>query len=68
MNGDKPSKHESDPLVLPAIDPGVKLVEKSDGMYLHVNYDKVWTQQKGRLVTTELLGKAKTPNLPWPRK
>ncbi len=65
LNGAKPSKHESDPLVLPAIDPGINLVEKPDGMYLHVDYDKAWTQQKGRLVTTELLGKAKTPNLPY---
>ena len=31
----------------------------------HVDYDKAWTQQKHNLVTTELLGKAKTPNLPY---
>ena len=65
LNDAKSSKHESDPLIQPNVDPGIKLVEKSDGMYLHVDYDKVWGQQKRNLITTELLGKAKTPNLPY---
>jgi alpha-N-arabinofuranosidase len=65
LNGAKPSQHESEPLVLPAVDPGIKLVEQSDGMYLHIDYDRVWTQPMRPLVTTELLGKAKTPDLPY---
>jgi alpha-N-arabinofuranosidase len=65
LNGAKPSKHESDPMALPNMDPGIKLVEKEDGLYLQVGHDKVWTQQERSLVTTEVLGKAKTPNLPY---
>jgi alpha-N-arabinofuranosidase len=65
LNGAKPSKHESKPLVQPKFDPGIKLVEKSDGMYLEITFDKAWAQQKCQLVTTDLLGKAKTPDLPY---
>lgn len=65
LNGAKPSKHESDPLVLPDMDLGIKLVEKEDGFYLHLTRDKVWTKQERSVVCTELLGKAKTPNLPY---
>jgi len=65
LNGDKPSKYESDPLIQPNIDPGIKLVEKSDGVYLHINCDKAWPLHERGLVTGELLGKAKAPNLPY---
>jgi alpha-N-arabinofuranosidase len=63
LNGAKPSKDESDPLVLPDTDPGIELVEKEDGLYLHLIHDKAWRQQERRLVTTDMLGKAKTPDL-----
>ena len=66
LNGAKPSKHESNPLVQSKVDPGIKLVEKSDGMYLEITLDKAWAQQQQcQLVTTDLLGKAKTPDLPY---
>ena len=65
VNGAKPSKHESDPLVLPNIDPEIQLVEKKDGFYLQIDHDEAWTQQERCLVTTEVLGKAKTPDLPY---
>ncbi len=63
LKGAKSSKHESKPLVLANTDLALKLVEKSDGMYLQITIDKVTTQQQCPLVTTELLGKAKTPGL-----
>jgi alpha-N-arabinofuranosidase len=65
LNGAQPSKHEPNPLVLPDMDPGIELVEKADGLYLHVNHDKAWLQQERSLVTTEMLGKAKTPDIPY---
>jgi len=65
LNGAKPSKHEPDPLMLPAMDPGIELLEKADGLYLSVNHGEAWMQQKRWLVTTELLGKARTPYLPY---
>lgn len=65
LNGAKPSKHELNPLTLPNVDPVLELLEKKDGMYLKINFDKSWSEQSCKLVTTKLLGKAKAPNLPY---
>jgi len=46
-------------------DPGIKLVKKPDGMYLAVTLDKSWATTARPLVTTDLLGKAKVPDLPY---
>ena len=47
----------------PDYDAGVKLVEKTDGWYLTLAEDKSWRNEaKCKLVTTELLGKAKAPD------
>ena len=68
LGGAKPSKHEASPLAAPEFDPGLKLVEKPDGFYLDVRCDKAWAAKPARkLVTTELLGKAAIPNLPYQR-
>ena len=62
----RPSKHEQVPLVRPEFDPGIKLVEKPDGVYLEITLDRAWAEkQPRRLVTTDLLGKAKIPDLPF---
>ncbi|MBL7186317.1 MAG: carbohydrate-binding protein [Phycisphaerae bacterium] len=63
LKGAKSSKHESKPLVLADTDPALKLIEKPDGMYLQITIEKAITQQQCPLVTTELLGRAKTPGL-----
>ncbi|MGB2809693.1 MAG: carbohydrate-binding protein [Sedimentisphaerales bacterium] len=65
LKGAKPSKYESNPLVQPNVNPGIKLVEKADGMYLEITLDKVWAQQQRQVVTTDLLGKARIPDLPY---
>jgi alpha-L-arabinofuranosidase len=66
LKGAKSSKHESNPLLKPEFDPAVKLVEKADGFYLELTLDKAWADGPARtLVTTELLGKATIPNLPY---
>ncbi len=65
LNGAEPSKHESEPLVLPDSDPGIQLVEEEDGLYLRINLDGVWAQRERSLVTTDLLGNAKAPDLPY---
>ncbi|MEI8373436.1 MAG: right-handed parallel beta-helix repeat-containing protein [Planctomycetota bacterium] len=66
LKGTKPSKHEKNPLVKPEFDPAIKLVEKTDGYYLEVQFDKAWAAEEARkLVTTDLLGKATIPNLPY---
>jgi alpha-N-arabinofuranosidase len=65
LKGAKPSKSEQDPLVLSESDPAIKLVEKADGLYIEIVPDKAWAQKQRQLVTTELLGKAKVPDLPY---
>ena len=66
LKGAKSSKHEQDPVVQSQFDPGIKLVEKKDSVILHITLEKTWTQKQSRqLVTTDLLGRAKVPNLPY---
>lgn len=44
----------------------LKPLARPDGVYLEVTLDKAWTAKSSRpLVTTELLGKARIPNLPF---
>ncbi|MCX5636912.1 MAG: carbohydrate-binding protein [Planctomycetota bacterium] len=62
LNGAKPSKHEPNPLVQPNVNPGLKLVEKDDGVYLQLTMQAYKTLTT-KLVTTELLGRAVTPNM-----
>ncbi len=62
----QPSPFDKSPLLRPDFEPEIKLVEKSDGLYLEITLDKAWAKQTPRpLVTTDMLGKAKTPNLPY---
>ena len=63
LNGAKPSTHEPNALVLSQVNPEIKLVEKSDGTYLQIIGYEAWAGQQHQLVTTDLLGRAKTPNL-----
>jgi alpha-L-arabinofuranosidase len=62
----KPCRHESNPAVPPNADPRLKLLEKPDGIYLELELDQAWAGGQSRhLATTELLGRAKIPNLPY---
>ncbi len=63
--GTSASKFDTDGLLKPDFDPGVKLTQKADGWYLEINADSKWAEQQRKLVTTELLGKAKIPDLPF---
>jgi len=66
LNGAAPSEHEKDPLVLPEFDPGLMLAEVEDGLELHARFDPDWTKQPARPhVTTDLLGNARIPDLPY---
>ena len=47
-------------------DPRLKLSKKPDGWYLEITLDKIWAEKAKRpLVTTDLLGKALTSDLPF---
>jgi len=62
--GTHASKFDREALVKPAFDAGVRLTEKPNGWYLELSVDPNWRkEQKRQLVTTELLGKARVPNL-----
>jgi alpha-N-arabinofuranosidase len=61
----EPCSHEENPLVQPEFNPGIKLEERSDGWYLKMQFDKIWADHKGPLVRSEMLGKAKIPDLPY---
>jgi alpha-N-arabinofuranosidase len=65
LKGARPSKHEKEPLVGAEFDPGLKFVEKPDGFYLEIVVDNGWMEGSRRLVTTERLGRAVIPNLPY---
>jgi len=66
LNGAEAGKHERNPLVVTDFDPSIGLIEKNDGLYLHITLDKEWSKRKSRqLVTTGLLGRAKVPDLPY---
>lgn len=68
FKGAKPSKYEANPLVRPEFDPAVKLVEKDDGFHLEITLGKLSDSGHPRKpVTTELLGKAAIPDLPYER-
>ena len=64
--GTQASKFDTEALLKPEFDAGVRLTQRDDGWYLEINADTQWASgQKRRLVTTELLGKAKIPGLPF---
>jgi len=66
LKGAKPSKHDRCALVKPEFDPGIKLVESADGFHLELKLGSMSAAECSRKpVTTELLGKAAVPGLPY---
>lgn len=68
VKGGKPCSQDTGALLRPEFDPQVQLMEKDGGFELAVTLDPTWlTAQPHSLVTTELLGRAAIPNLPFER-
>jgi len=66
LKGAKPGKAEKHPLVMADFDPLLQLIETGNGLQLKIALDKQWGADRTRpLVTTELLGRAETPGLPY---
>ncbi len=65
FNGARPSKHEADPLMRSDRDPGFTLSKRSDGWYLQMSSGLVGDDRQRPLVTTEMLGRAAIPDLPY---
>ncbi len=62
-NAARPYAKESQCLLQQEVDPGLKLVQKGDGVSLHLALGPALANAKTVLVTTQLLGKAKIPGL-----
>ena len=66
LKGAKPSKHEKSPLILPDADPAIKLTQKANGTYLHINLNADLNAQVVRkIITSTRLGKTKLTGLPY---
>ncbi len=61
----EPSIFEKGPVTDPMLEPGYKLIEKEDGWFVQLAFNKTWLDHNRSLVTSEMLGNAKTPNLPY---
>jgi len=64
-HGAEPSVTETMPLTEPKFNPGLRLVQASDGTLLHLTLGEALRRAQTVPVTTELLGKAKIPGLPY---
>jgi hypothetical protein len=66
FNGALPHTLEVKPLIQEEVNPMVRLVEKSDGWFLEINSGKACFNGSDRkLITTEMLGLAAVPRLPY---
>ncbi|HOW63659.1 MAG TPA: carbohydrate-binding protein [Candidatus Paceibacterota bacterium] len=65
FRGSEPYAHENNPLTRADHNPGVRLIEDRDRVYVSLNLDRDLRQAVTRRVDTKLLGKAKVPKLPY---
>jgi len=63
--GAKPYAKEINFVEQSGFDPQIKIIEESDGFYLYFNLEKSYRSLKGKLITTQLLGNALIPDLPY---
>jgi alpha-N-arabinofuranosidase len=64
-HGARPYSKEVKPIVEAGVDPEVSLEEEGGKVDLHLKLGQAVEQSNSRLVTTELLGKAAIPGLPY---
>ncbi len=68
LNGARPSEHDKNALVLEDFDPAWQLAQTAPAVRLEIRLDPAWAQtHKRSLVTTDLLGRAAVPDLPYVR-
>jgi alpha-N-arabinofuranosidase len=67
LNGARPYVHEVEPVVAGEFDPQVKLVEGGGEFRLELDLGSAAREAKTRLVTTEMLGKARVPGVGYER-
>ena len=61
----KPFEAEVNALQNPGFKTHTKILKKKDGVYLEIKMDRDWLHKKRRLITTDILGEAKIPALPF---
>jgi hypothetical protein len=64
-NDARPSEKDKNFLLASTFNPEVKLGEEGENVYLYFTFDSAFFNHKVKLVTTELLGKAKIPKTPF---
>lgn len=68
LKGAKPSSLETSPELSPEFDPQIQLTKQDDGYQLEISLEGSWASSKHRkFVTSDLLGNALIPNLPFQR-
>lgn len=60
-NGAKPSEKDINAINSSTFNPGIKMIEKNNEVFLQFTFDKAYSNSKGIIVSTETLGKAKVP-------
>ena len=60
-NGAKPSDKDVSFVKDSTFNPGIKLVEEGENVFLHLTFNKNFFDHKGKIITTEILGNAKIP-------
>ena len=65
LAGAAPWRGETRFVQLPKFKPNIEIVEEQDGVYLHLTLPPMHSEWKRQMVTTELLGKATIPDLPY---
>jgi hypothetical protein len=65
LNGAKPSASDIHFVELPDLNPKIKIVAQDGRVLLHLKLSDSCQGKHTRLVTTQLLGRAKIPNLPY---
>jgi hypothetical protein len=65
LAGAQPGVAERDSALTLDADPGVRLTEERGHWYLHLYRDPAWDRAPTRHVTSDLLGRARVPDLPY---
>ena len=59
--GAKPSSKDQNALIDTEFDPVLRIEEKNDGLYLQFALNQLYYSRKVKIITTEILGKARIP-------
>ena len=67
LQGARPCSQEKDPMLRMEFDAAIELTDTNDGVDLTIAMDRDWSNETRRLITSDVLGRAQIPNLPFER-